>query len=299
MPPSFGHSELALGLDAGTRITDEEFQLFQNLVLRDVGIQLTEAKKALLVRRLSGRLRDLGLGSFAAYYKLVTSRQGTVEYQRMLDRISTHETRFFREPRQFDYLINQVVPEWITQAERGARGRRIRVWSAACSTGEEPYSVAMVLRQWLPAEEGWSVDVLATDLSKRTVEEARKAIWPIEKVEEIPEGLRRPFLLKGTGEHADKMRIAPEIRQMVRFDTINLNETPYELGGPFDLVLCRNVLIYFSAEAKRRVLDNVLNQLTPTGYLFVGHAECATSLTNRILSARPTIYRLRMTEQVR
>lgn len=270
-------------------ITDREFTLFQALIHREAGIYLSQAKKALLVGRLSRRLRELGLSSFGAYYRLATERDDQ-ELTLLLDCICTNETHFFREPRQFEFLEQHVVPEWKAQADSGLRARRIRTWSAACSTGEEPYSLAMTLWNHFPPAAGWEIDILATDLSTRALRQARAAVWPLEKAKEIPAKYLRSFMLKGTRSQEGKMKAGPAIRSVVRFERFNLNDDVYPMSCLFDLIFCRNVLIYFDAQSKARVVDRLLNHLAPTGYLFLGHAESLTSLTERVRTVIPTVY---------
>ncbi len=274
---------------AGYPITDQEFALFQALIRREAGIYLGPAKKALLVGRLTRRLRELGLGSFGAYYRLVVER-GDEELTRLLDSICTNETHFFREPRQFEFLEQRVFPRWKAEAASGRRARRIRVWSAACSTGEEPYSLAMALWDYFPPATGWGIEILATDLSTRALERARAAIWSLEKAEEIPLGYLRAYMLKGTGAQAGKMKAGPEIRSVVRFERLNLNDEVYAVTGLFDLIFCRNVLIYFEAASRARVIGRLLTHLAPDGFLFLGHAESLGGLSNRARSVATTVY---------
>ncbi len=273
-------------------ITDREFALFQALIYRESGIRLSEAKKILLARRLGGRLRELGLGSFGAYYRRLKGREGRQERTRMLDRITTNETHFFREPRQFEFLEHRLVPEWKRAAASGERARRIRVWSSACSTGEEPFSVAMVLLRYLPPGSGWSLEVLATDLSTRVLESARRAIWPIEKVREIPEVYLRSFMLRGKRSQLGWIKAGPRLRSVVSFRHQNLHDPLHAVAGPFDLVLCRNVLIYFDSRSKIAVLDHLIDQLAPAGHLFVGHAENVAGTTRELCTVIPTVYRV-------
>jgi chemotaxis protein methyltransferase CheR len=268
-------------------LTMRDFRLFQALIQREAGIHLSDAKRVLVEGRLARRLRELGLG-FAAYYSLVAADEQ--ERVRMLDCISTNETHFFREPRQFDFLQDHVFPEWQAQADAGRRTRRIRVWSAGCSTGEEPYSVAMAFLDRFPAASGWEIDILATDISTRVLDRARAAVWPVEKAKEIPPALLKAFMLRGTGPEEGRMKAGREIRARVRFERLNLNAEPFALRERFDLVFCRNVLIYFDAPCKARVLDRLLDRLDEQGYLFLGHAETVTGLTARTVGAGPTVY---------
>jgi chemotaxis protein methyltransferase CheR len=263
-------------------ISDREFELLRTLIQRESGIALSPAKRTLVVGRLARRVRDLGMTSFMQYYRRVAVDAD--ERMRMLDRISTHETQFFREPRHFEYLERDLFPRW------RARGpRRVRVWSAACSTGEEPYSLAMALSDHLPPAEGWRHEILATDLSQAVVDAARAAVWPEEKCVAIPPRYRKRFMLVGVGEHAGKVKAGPELRALVRFATLNLNDAAYPVGEPFDLIFCRNVLIYFDAELRTRVVGKLAGHLAGDGLLFVGHAESLHGLCD-LGCVSPTIY---------
>ncbi|MFI5119141.1 MAG: CheR family methyltransferase [Thermoanaerobaculia bacterium] len=262
------------------------FRRFQSLILGESGIRLADVKKALLTGRLGRRLRELGLTSFGEYLTRVEADES--ELIRMLDLISTNETRFFRESRQFELLDSDVLPGWAAEAADGKRPRRIRVWSAGCSTGEEPYSVAMLLLSHFPKD--WDMEILATDLSTRVLERARAAIWPLSKAKEISPAFLKTFMLRGTGPEEGKMKAGPEVRALVRFGRLNLNDASYEVEGPFDLILCRNVLIYFDPEGKRRVIGRLLSHLSPTGFLFVGHAESLNGITDRVRAVMPSVY---------
>src|SRR6185436_7078457 len=165
-------------------ITPREFTLFRRFIQRHTGIHLPEAKKALVVARLSRRLRTLELPSFTAYFERV--ERDREEQTVMLDSICTNETRFFREPRQFEFLETEVLPRWRQHGDEGRRPKRIRAWSAACSTGEEPFSLAMLLRTHFPLEGGWTVEILASDLSTKVLAAAREAVWPVDRADDIP-----------------------------------------------------------------------------------------------------------------
>ena len=273
---------------AGARIlTPREFRLFQALIQREAGIHLSEAKKVLVEGRLARRLRELGL-DFADYYGLVETDPH--EKVRMLDCICTNETHFFREPRQFEFLESHVFPEWRARAEAGTMARQVRVWSAGCSTGEEPYSVAMAFLARFPPSSGWEIEVVATDLSTRVLDRAQAAVWPIDKAREIPEPYLKAFMLRGSGPEEGRMKAGPLVRSRVRFQRLNLNAEPFTFAGRFDLVFCRNVLIYFDAASKARVVSRLLERMEPRGYLFLGHAETVTGLGARTRSIGPTVY---------
>jgi chemotaxis protein methyltransferase CheR len=270
-------------------VTDTDFALFQQLLEKETGIYLSPAKKSLLVGRLSRRLRELGLSDLRKYYKRVLSDPD--EHVRMIDCISTNETQFFREPLHFEFLEERVLPGWIAQAEAGVRPRKIRVWSAGCSTGEEPASIAMSLLHHFPAASGWQIEILATDISTRVLSMARAGIWRVEKASQIPAPLLRAFMLRGTGTQEGKMKAGPEIQQAVRYERFNLlGEPAPSSSAPFDVIFCRNVLIYFQPETKARVVRRLLSHLVPEGFLFVGHSESLNHLSDSVRSVVPTVY---------
>jgi len=268
-------------------VTPAEFDGFRDLIRRQVGIHLNHSKKALLYGRLARRIRELGLQSFGQYLQRV--REDDEERTRMIDRITTNETRFFREPQHFAFLEAMLIPQWLRAAAAGVRQRQVRAWSAGCSTGEEPYSLAMALLDRLPARDGWSVDILATDISTRVLDIARQATWSIERAREIAPRLLKGYMLQGVGSQAGKLRAAPELRQVVRVERVNLSDSAYPVGPAFDVVFCRNVLIYFEAPEKRRVIERLAGHLAPDGHLFVGHAESIHPVQG-LSCVGPTVY---------
>jgi chemotaxis protein methyltransferase CheR len=269
-------------------ISDEDFALFQRLIEAESGIHLGPAKKALLVGRLARRLRDLGLASYADYYGVVAAPRGAAERVRMLDCICTNETRFFREPAHFDLLRRVAFPAW---AERALRGPRwVRCWSAACATGEEPYSLAMLLRESFPAAAGWSAEVLATDLSTRALAAAERAVYTAERAADVPAHLRRRFLERAEGAAEGAVAVSEEARSIVRLRRMNLSAPVWPVSGPFDAIFCRNVLIYFAPEGRRRVIERLIDRLAPDGLLFLGHAESLHGVTDRARAIAPAAY---------
>jgi chemotaxis protein methyltransferase CheR len=273
-------------------LSDLDFSRYRRLIYEKSAIHLGPAKKALLEARLGRRLKELGMESFSAYYDYVAADKSGEELSRLLDRVSTNETRFFREPRQFEFLERRILPQWMTQANSGARARRIRAWSAGCSTGDEPYSLAMLLLDHFPMSGAWRLEIIGTDLSRRAIHAAEKAIWPVARAKEIPQRYLKQFMLEGIGSQEGSMKAGPEIRSIVRFQALNLNDEHYGITAPFDLIFCRNVMIYFDAAARARILDRLLDLLAPEGYLFVGHAESLSGLSNRIRHIVPTVYAL-------
>ncbi|KFE69462.1 CheR family methyltransferase [Hyalangium minutum] len=270
-------------------LSDRVFYSYRRLIYQEAGIYLGPHKKALLMGRLSRRLRELGI-SFGAYLHQV--EEDAIERARMLEAICTHETRFFREPRHFDFLEREVLPRWVSQGGTDSGGKQVRIWSAGCSSGEEAFSLAMVLRYHLPAEEGWTIEILATDLSTRILERARQTLWPLDRATEIPTRYLKAFMLRGTGSQEGVMKAGPELRPLVQFQRVNLNEESLPVLGRFDLLFCRNVFIYFDAASKARAVDRLVGRLASKGYFFVGHAESLGAVTHRLQLVQPTIYTL-------
>jgi chemotaxis protein methyltransferase CheR len=266
------------------------FQKFQKLIYSETGIWLGSAKTALLCGRLFRRLRALQMDSLESYYECVSAPEAGEERARMIDAITTNETRFFREPKQFDFLAQKVLPHWQREAESGLRPRRLRIWSAGCSSGEEPYTIAMLVAGHLPAEAGWDVRILATDISNRVLEKATKGVYPISRLSELPPDLLHAFMLRGVAERQGEMKVKVEIQQMITFQRLNLDRESDLVEGPFDAIFCRNVLIYFDAASKHRVITNLYGRLSPSGLLFVGHAENLSSMSLQLRCIEPSIY---------
>ena len=271
-------------------LTPALFAKYQALIYQESGIWLGSHKHALLTGRLARRLRLLGLSNMKEYFRLVTQPDQQHERALMIDCITTNETHFFREPRHFDFLTQQVFPRWKREVAAGERLSRLTIWSAGCSTGEEPYSLAMLLLKHFPPDQGWFVEILATDISTRVLEKARAAIFPLEKAKEIPREFLRAYMLKGTGEQTGFMRASPELQRMVRFARVNLSADSCPIDGAFDLIFCRNVLIYFDQQSKQKVIAGLLQHLASSGLLFVGHSEHLGGICPGLKSVAPTVY---------
>lgn len=271
-------STLAL---AGSQISDGEFRDLRAWIYRRAGINLSDQKKALVCGRLAPRMRHYRLTRFADYFHLLQNGAHPGEPQVAVDLLTTNETHFFREPRHFDFVRDHIVPEHRTS------GRPLRVWSAACSSGEEPYSIAMTLAR---AMGGVPWDVLASDLSSRVLDRARRAHYPIARAGTIPREHLLAHCLRGTGAHEGTFIIDPEVAGRVRFMQVNLNEALPRLGE-FDLVFLRNVMIYFDAPTKQQVVQRILACLRPGGHLVIGHAESLAMLSCSLRPVSPSIYR--------
>ena len=272
------------------------FRKFQQLIYCETGIWLSESKTALLCGRLARRLRILGLSSLSEYYEAVAEPGQHHERMLMIDAITTNETRFFREPKHFEYLLHTVFPTWRKLADQGLRPRRVRIWSAGCSSGEEAYSLAMMMAAHLPESEGWQTRVLGTDISTRVLGMAREGIYRMTSSLDIPPDFLRSFMLKGHAEHQGEVKVTREIRQLVEFNRLNLIEDAYPLDGHFDAIFCRNVLIYFDNASKTKVVGKLVRYLAPQGLFFIGHAENLHGVIRGLRSLSGTVY-VHKTEQ--
>ena len=260
-------------------LSDAEFALLRDWVQAEAGISLSSAKKPLVTSRLLKRVSQLGLASFGEYHRLV-SQSGSHETQTALDLLTTNETYFFREPKHFAFLRERALP-----ARRA--GSAWRVWSAACSSGEEPWSIAMTLAEALPAAP-W--EILASDLSTRVLERARSAQYPLERAEHIPAPLLKKYCLRGIGSQAGSFCLDRPLRQRVQFRQVNLVQPLPEVGS-FDVVFLRNVLIYFDPATKAQVVRQLCERLRPGGWFFCGHSESLHGLDLPLIAEQPAIYR--------
>lgn len=275
---------------AGLSVSPIVFEKFQRLIHEETGIWLAKSKMALLCGRLSRRLRARGIPTLDHYYDFVVRPEQEEERVSMIDAITTNETRFFRDPRHFEFLEQRAVPQWRAEAQQGLRSKTIRLWSAGCSSGEEPYSLAMLLARHLPVEQGWNVTILATDISTRVLEQARIGIYSIAKSSDIPEPLLKECMLKGIGKQEGQMKVMPGVQAMVNFNKLNLILGPYPPSEHFDVILCRNVLIYFDSQSKQTAVECLTRCLAPKGLFFVGHAENLGSMNPHLRSLAPAVY---------
>nr|WP_283105111.1 CheR family methyltransferase [Shewanella dokdonensis] len=246
------------------------------------GIRLAANKKALVTSRLNGRLRELQLPSFRRYYELISNAQDTLaasERQRAIDLLTTNETFFFREDSHFSFIREAVLPRF--------RGQHLKCWSAASSTGEEAYTLAMVLA----SHHQGSWQILGTDINAEVIEKAKKGIYPIQRAENIPKHYLHQYCLKGTGDKSLQFKVCRELRSQVEFRHANLQQLPERLGS-FDLVLLRNVMIYFDQPSKQRVVANIIRHMNAGGFLLIGHAESLTGVTDKVNLLQPSVYRL-------
>lgn len=286
--------EIVIPASSVPPITREEFELFRALILKETGIFLGDSKRALVVARMAKRLRQLGFRTYSEYYHLLSKDDPfREELPRMINCITTNKTSFFREPHHFEFLSGQLVPELQHRAAAGGP-RQIRVWSAACSTGEEPYTIAITLREALGfALPGWDVRILASDIDTDVLAAAEKGMYPLEAAESVPKPLQQRMFLRGVGKWDGFVQVRPQIRSMVTFRRINFVDNPWPVHTHFDAIFCRNALIYFERSVQKTLIDRLAAMLKPGGYLFAGHSENLLWLTNSVASVRNNVYRAR------
>lgn len=262
-----------------------------NLICAECGIRMPDAKKPMLEARLSKRLKALKLESFRAYCEFLFSPQGMEdEFVSMIDVITTNKTDFFREPHHFTYLHDVVLPNLLRHRGIGTL-TRMSAWSAGCSTGEEPYTLAMVLGEFAGGHLGYRFSILGTDISTRALEEAKTAVYEEERAEPIPLGLKKKYLLKSRNRERKLIKICPELRSLVHFMRLNLMDDDYRMDGPFHLIFCRNVIIYFDRVTQERLLKKLCRHLAPDGYMFMGHSETLNGMALPLFQCAPTVYR--------
>jgi chemotaxis protein methyltransferase CheR len=267
-------------------LSERQFKSISQLVFRLAGIDLNPAKKQLVKARLNTRLRDLSIPDFDTYLRYLKDDQTGNELVTMLDSISTNLTSFFREGHHFACLREEVLPEIMNRTQDS---RRLRIWSAGCSSGQEPYSIAITLREALRHSGQWNVKILATDLSTRVLEKAAAGVYQQDQVKGIPKQVLLRHFDKLTTNSGDAWRIKPAIQGMITFGRLNLMEC-WPMRGPLDVIFCRNVMIYFKKETQNMLINRYYDLLRPGGYMFLGHSECLAGTSNRFRYIKPTVY---------
>ncbi len=261
-------------------ITDKEFKLFQSLIYDKAGISMSDAKKFLMVTRLSKRLRHFKLNSFTQYHQILMNGQHRGEMQNMIDLLTTNETYFFREEKHFDFLQKEIL------ANHRA-GKRFRVWSAACSRGQEPYTLAMVLADQLGVDANW--DILATDISSKVLDFAHKGLYPINEADKIPKDLLNKWCFKGVRSQMGSLLIDKRLGKHISFKSLNLiGQWPDT--ERFSVIFLRNVMIYFDIETKQKLVERLRNRLELGGYLIVGHSESLNQVNDKMKVIQPSVY---------
>lgn len=261
-------------------LRDNEFKLFQELIFKLAGLSMNITKKPLIGNRLVKRLRYYEVDTYLEYYQILMEKENEEERQVFIDLMTTNETSFFREPVHFDFMKTDILNKPIAE-------NPFRVWSAACSSGEEPYSIGMLLADQLK-KNNW--EILASDISSRVLEKSKEGLYPIDKSSKIPEDYLKKYCLKGVKSMAGYFKISDEIRQNIEFRSMNLNE-PFPNIGKFSVVFLRNVMIYFDKPTRIKLIEQITSVLHSGGYLFIGHSETLLEITNKLVMVKPTIYR--------
>ena len=267
------------------------FHRLTSYIYDEMGIKMGENKRVMLQARLAKRIRIVQLDSFDAYCTYLFSNEGQrEELASFIHEVTTNKTDFYREPNHFTYLTEQALPTLCREGRRCQR-RPLRVWSSACSTGEEPYTLAMFLHEYEARNQGFSYTVLATDISTTVLREAKDAIYDVRKIDPIPAPIRKKYILRSKNKDSQMVRIAPELRARVEFRWTNLKEPKLTAREMMDVIFCRNVIIYFDQPTQELVLNNLCKQLVPGGFMFMGHSENLNGLNVPLVQIAPTIYR--------
>ncbi len=267
-------------------LTDKQFKIFQDLIKEHTSITISDEKKELIYGRLSRRLRKLNLNRFEDYYEML--KQGDLqELENFINVITTNLTSFFRESHHFDYLKDVMIPKLLVE---NAASKKIRVWSAGCSTGEEPYSIAMTLMESIPDINSWDVKILATDIDSDVLAKASSGVYKAERVESLDKQTISQWFKRGKGEKSGYVRVAPELQSLISFKQLNLlNEWPF--NGGFDVVFCRNVVIYFDKDTQKVLFEKFSQALQPHGEMFIGHSETLFKISDDFELLGKTIYK--------
>lgn len=279
-------------LNGPAPLTDAEFERLRQFIFQQTGIFLSDHKRALVYGRLAKRLRLHGLKSYSDYYQLIVGEgPNGSELVEMINAITTNKTSFFREAHHFTYMQERIFAELRANVARG-EPRTLRIWSAGSSTGEEPYTIAMVARDALPSSEGWRIEVLATDIDTNVLGRAENGIYRNDQIDDIPTALLHRYFLRGKGANEGLVKVSPELRALVRFDRLNFNDAHWPVRDTFDVIFCRNVLIYFNKATQRDLVRRLIRYIKPGGYLMLGHSEFLHGNISGLQHLRQNIYKL-------
>ncbi len=260
-------------------MTSKEFELFRSLIYKHAGIDLSPSKKVMVASRLTKRANYYQLDNFGQYYNLALSPEHPQEFQVLVDLLTTNETYFFREPKHFDFLNEKILNNW--------RGGKFRIWSAASSSGEEAYSLAMLLAEKL-SHRPW--EIVASDLSTKVLKKATHGIYPMDRIDLLDKKLMRKYCLKGVRSQEGYFRVDENLRKHTQFRQLNLMKPlPLDIGQ-FDVIFLRNVLIYFDVPTKKSVVERIISSLKPGGYFFISHSETLSRVTDKLEMVQPSVY---------
>jgi len=270
-------------------MTDFDFSRLSAFIYTNYGIKLPPSKKTMLEGRLQKRLRVLNISTFKSYCEYLFSVEGQkTELLQMIDVVTTNKTDFFREAVHFDFLSNSILP---VALKENTLAKPFKVWSAGCSTGEEPYTVAMLLSEVLEKKPNFNFQIFATDISSRALHAAETAVYTEEKIAPIPLVLKRKYLLKSKDANSKTVRIVPQLRAKVSFDRLNFIDGDFSTIQTFNVIFCRNVLIYFDRQTQEKVIKKLCSKLEPGGYLFLGHSESIANMSLPLVQIQPTTFK--------
>lgn len=270
-------------------ISSGDYTRLCRLIYGETGITLGAGKQIMLEGRIRRRLKALAIESYREYCGYLFSARGLdEELVHLIDAVTTNKTDFFREPRHFDFLVSRVLPE---HAAGGDSRRPFLLWSAGCSSGEEPYTLAMVLNEYGMTHPGFSFRILATDVSTAVLKKAALGIYPADTVRPVPQALKAHYLMRGREHNAARIRVVPELRRLIEFRRLNFMDSDYGIQEKFDAIFCRNVIIYFDRTAQQSILTKITTRMRPGGYLFMGHAETLHELDLPVEPIAPALYR--------
>jgi chemotaxis protein methyltransferase CheR len=273
------------------RLSGNEFKRLGEFIHAEYGIKMPASKKTMLEARLQKRLRTLGIDSFKQYLEYLFSPTGVeTELVNMVNEVTTNKTDFFREPAHFDYLVETALPDLVHTYGSGMR-RPLAIWSAGCSTGEEPYTLAMVLSEYAEKVSGFRFSILATDLSSEVLEKASTAIYSEDKVETVPPAMKRKYLLRSKDRTRKNVRVVPELRSLVSFRRVNFMSGDFGMREQIDVIFCRNVIIYFDRPTQEGLLNRLASHMAHGAYIFMGHSETLSGLNVPLRPVAPTVYR--------
>jgi chemotaxis protein methyltransferase CheR len=285
-------SERAFTTNFAKPMTQAEFTRFSEFIIGQCGIKMPPSKKIMLEARLQKRLRSLEIPSYNEYYQYIHSEGGSGELVHMLDAVTTNKTEFFRESIHFQYLTQTILPEALSEQEGSKlKGRPFFLWSAGCSTGEEPYTLAMVLSEFAHQHPSFRFSVIATDISTKVLDRARDGIYDEDRTAAIPLALKQRYVLRSKDRGKNLVRIVPELRAAVQFKRLNLMDESFSFSEPLDVIFCRNVIIYFDRSTQERLINRFCRVLKPEGHLFLGHSESVHGLDLPLRRITSTVYR--------
>ncbi len=287
-------NDILLGNAEGTdfdafraELSPADFHKFSSYIYDQFGIKMPDIKRVMLQGRLLKRIRDLKMTSYSQYRDYFFSPEGQKkELYNFLSVVTTNKTDFFREPVHFDFMRNTALPEFYDQGRR-----HISIWSSACSSGEEPYTVAMVMNEYALEKPGMTFEIIGSDISQNVLEKAARGVYPEKAVSMIPLDLKRKYLLRSKNRENPTVRVAPLLQKNFSLKYLNLMDSVYDIKEGFDIIFCRNVLIYFDRETQERVVQKLCEKLRTGGYLFIGHSESLSNMDVPLTNIKPTIFK--------